>query len=80
MQVAPYPRSMEFRVLGPVEVVDRGLPVPLGGRKQRIVLGLLLARAGRSMSVERLSDALWGEDSPVGRREPSRRMSPVFAA
>ena len=31
---------MEFRILGPVEVVERGRVVPLGGSRQRALLAL----------------------------------------
>ncbi len=33
---------MEFRVLGPLEVVDGGRRVELGGRRQRALLAYLL--------------------------------------
>ena len=33
---------MESRILGPLEVVDRGSAVPLGGPKQRALLSVLL--------------------------------------
>src|ERR671937_971010 len=54
----------EFRLLGPVEVVDDGEPLPLGGQKQRAVLALLLLDAGRVVSTDRLIDALWSEQPP----------------
>ena len=56
---------MQFRVLGPLEVVDdAGSPVPLGGMKQRSVLGILLLSANRVVSVDRLVDEIWPEDRP----------------
>ena len=42
-----YARPMELRVLGPIEVVEDGKRFPLGGPKQRTVLALLIANAGR---------------------------------
>ena len=33
---------MDFRILGPVEVVENGTPLPLGGPRQRALLALLL--------------------------------------
>src|SRR5919106_5574446 len=42
-----YLRAMEFRLLGPVEVVDEKKPVRLGGPKQRTVLVHLLLRVNR---------------------------------
>ena len=54
----------EFRILGPLEVVDETGPLLLGGQKQRAVLALLLLDANRVVSVDRLIDALWGENPP----------------
>src|SRR3954454_22809864 len=56
---------MDFRVLGPLEVVDdSGKPLRLGGRKPRALLARLLLDANRTVSVERLVDDLWGDDVP----------------
>lgn len=55
---------MEFRLLGPLEVRDGTTRVPLGGRKQRALLARLLLEAGRTVSVERLVDDLWGHEAP----------------
>jgi YVTN family beta-propeller protein len=52
---------MEFRVLGPFEVVDRDRPVSLGGPKQRSLLAVLLLHRGQVVSTDRLVEALWGE-------------------
>jgi DNA-binding SARP family transcriptional activator len=57
---------MEFRILGPLEVVDEGRDVPLGGVKQRTLLALLLLTPNRAVSVDRLIDALWSGDPPTG--------------
>jgi DNA-binding SARP family transcriptional activator len=54
----------DFRILGPLEVSDETGPILLGGLKQRAVLALLLLDAGRVVSVDRLVDALWGEQPP----------------
>lgn len=54
---------MDFRLLGPMEVDDRDLPVPLGGLRQRSLLGLLLLRANEVVSSDRLLDDLWGEEA-----------------
>lgn len=55
---------MEFRVLGPMEVVRDDRLVPLGGPKQRVVLAQLLLHANRSVSTATLIDEVWGEDPP----------------
>jgi predicted ATPase/DNA-binding SARP family transcriptional activator len=55
---------LEFRLLGPVEVVADGGAVALGGPKQRALLAELLLRRGSAVPRERLVDALWGETPP----------------
>jgi eukaryotic-like serine/threonine-protein kinase len=52
---------MEFRILGPLEVLSNGRPLDLGGLKQRALLSLLLLDANRVVSRDRLIDALWDE-------------------
>lgn len=59
---------MEFRVLGQVEALVSGEPVPLGGPKPRTMLALLAAQAGRVVPLEQLIDAVWGEDPPEQAR------------
>ena len=54
----------EFRLLGPVEVVHDGRPLPLRGPKQRGLLALLLLGAGEPVSRDRLIEGLWGETPP----------------
>lgn len=54
----------EYRLLGPLEVARPGGAVPLGGRRQRLVLAALLLDANRVVSVDRLIDALWGDSPP----------------
>ena len=57
--------SVEFRILGPLEVLDDGAPVALPGGRARILLALLIAHAGEVVSSGRLIDDLWGEDPPA---------------
>jgi DNA-binding SARP family transcriptional activator len=54
----------DFRILGPLEVSDETGPLLLGGQKQRAVLAMLLLEPGRVVSIDRLIDALWGENPP----------------
>jgi DNA-binding SARP family transcriptional activator len=56
---------MEFRVLGPFEVSERGQLLEVGAGKQRALLALLLLRAGEVVSTDRLIDALWEERPPA---------------
>lgn len=55
-----------FSLLGPLQVTRCGERLSLGGRQQRAVLALLLAESGKVVSVGRLGDALWGEETPNG--------------
>ena len=56
---------MEFRILGSLEVVDRGRLLALGGPKQRALLAALLLTPNRAVSVDRLSDVLWPTRPPA---------------
>src|SRR5881394_1370452 len=60
---------MEFRILGPLEVVEDGEPVALGTLKERLVLGVLLLHANEFVSRDRLIDDLWGEAPPPTARK-----------
>ncbi|PKV93719.1 DNA-binding SARP family transcriptional activator [Amycolatopsis echigonensis] len=54
--------GLDFRVLGPAEVLAGDQVVPLGGSRPLIVLAGLLLRANRLVSVDVLSHWLWGDD------------------
>jgi DNA-binding SARP family transcriptional activator/streptogramin lyase len=60
---------VEFRILGPLEVVEDGNSVALGTLKERLVLGVLLLHANEFVSRERLIDDLWGEAPPPTARK-----------
>src|SRR6478609_3078797 len=55
---------MEFRVLGPLEVVGDEGPISLGGTSQRALLALLLLHANEVVSSDRLLDELWPQGAP----------------
>ncbi|HVM65565.1 MAG TPA: BTAD domain-containing putative transcriptional regulator, partial [Acidimicrobiales bacterium] len=55
---------MEVALLGPVEVRIDGAPLPITAPKERAVLALLALRAGTTVSVRALEEALWGENPP----------------
>ncbi len=57
--------GMEFRILGPLEAVDDGRTLDLGGPKQRALLAALLLRANEVVSQDALVDDLWGESPPT---------------
>jgi DNA-binding SARP family transcriptional activator len=56
--------GLEFRLLGPVEIVLDGEPSSLAAPRQEIVLAMLLLEANRVVPVSRLVDALWDETPP----------------
>ena len=56
---------MDFRILGPLEVLDEDCTIVLGGSKQRALLALLLLHANETLSTDRLIDELWGESPPA---------------
>jgi len=57
--------AAEFRILGPVEIVMDMRRVPLGGPRQRAVLGMLLVHRNEVVSADRLVDAVWGANPPA---------------
>ena len=56
---------LEFRILGPLEVVGESGPIRLGGPRQRATLALLLLHANAVVSVDQLADALYAGVPPV---------------
>jgi DNA-binding SARP family transcriptional activator len=72
---------MEFRILGPLEVVDGDSLVMLGGAKQRALLAILVLNANQVVSSDRLIDELWDEGSPEsGRKALQVRVSQLRKA
>jgi DNA-binding SARP family transcriptional activator/DNA-binding beta-propeller fold protein YncE len=57
-------RALDFRILGPLKVYERGRPLPLGGIKQRALLALLILHRNEVVSTDRLIDDLWGNELP----------------
>jgi DNA-binding SARP family transcriptional activator len=55
---------MEFRLLGPLEVVDGERRVPLRGPRQRALLAALLVSANEVVPDSVLVERLWGETPP----------------
>ena len=61
--------TLEFRLLGELEVLAGGRPVELGGAKQRALLALLLLERGRAVSTDRLIEAIWSGRAPETARK-----------
>jgi hypothetical protein len=49
---------MDFRILGPLEALEEGRAVALGGSKQRALLAVFLLHANEALSTDRLIDDL----------------------
>lgn len=60
--------AVEFRVLGPLEVLVNGTAVPLPSGRSRVLLATLLLRANEVVSADELVDRLWDGSPP----NPSR--------
>ncbi len=56
---------MEFRILGPLQVLEGGRELPLGSAKERSLLAVLLLHAGSVVSRARLIEELWGQAPPA---------------
>ncbi|MEV6028430.1 BTAD domain-containing putative transcriptional regulator [Streptomyces sp. NPDC052036] len=60
---------IQFKVLGPLEVVRRGSEINLGGIKQRAALGYLLLHANEAVATSKLIAALWDGPAPASARK-----------
>ncbi|MDQ7803060.1 BTAD domain-containing putative transcriptional regulator [Amycolatopsis sp. A133] len=60
---------LSFGVLGPLQVERDGVPVPVTGPKVRALLAALLMRANTTVSLDRLTELLWGDDPPETARK-----------
>jgi DNA-binding SARP family transcriptional activator len=57
--------EVRFGLLGHLEVVVGGRPVPVRTAKLRALLAVLLLRANETVPLRELSDALWGDAAPA---------------
>ncbi len=60
---------MEFRILGPLEVLGDAGPIRIDAPKHRALLAILLLHANQAVSAEALVGALWGERPPPSARK-----------
>jgi DNA-binding SARP family transcriptional activator len=60
---------MDFRILGPLEVLEDGRTLDLGGAKQRALMTVLALHANRVVAQEQLIDALWDGEPPETARK-----------
>src|SRR6266508_1889859 len=55
---------MEFRILGPLEVIDGGRPLAIRRGKEQALLAYMLLHANELVPSGRLIDVLWDERPP----------------
>jgi SARP family transcriptional regulator, regulator of embCAB operon len=60
--------TVQFGVLGPVQMRVEGVSVPLGTPKQRVVLAVLIVNANRPVGIDTLIGAAWDQRPPPGAR------------
>ena len=61
--------SVEYRILGPVEVdLDDGRPAPVPRGRARDLLCLLLAHRREAVTADQIVDGLWADAPPVNAR------------
>ena len=58
-------RQLDFRLLGPLEVLIDGGPVQIAGARQRVIAAILLLNANRVVLRERLIAYVWGDEPPT---------------
>ncbi|MDQ2965542.1 MAG: winged helix-turn-helix domain-containing protein, partial [Chloroflexota bacterium] len=56
--------ALQFRILGPFEVVGDGRSLPFASGKERALLAVLLLHPNERVSTDRLTDLLWDESPP----------------
>jgi DNA-binding SARP family transcriptional activator len=61
--------SVDFRILGPLQVSREGRLLDVGGHRQKVLVCLLLLHANEVISAERIIDMLWGETAPATARK-----------
>ena len=64
-----YLHGVRFSILGSIGAWRDGVPVSIGGPKQRALLAVLLINANRPVSRDRLIEALWGESPPPSAQQ-----------
>ncbi len=69
MAVEETGRAFVVRGLGPLTLHCQGSPLDLGGRRQRVLLAILLSHLDQVVPTARLIDGLWGEDPPQTARK-----------
>ncbi len=66
LEPPPEAETVEFRILGPLEVVCTDEPLDLRGAKRRGLIALLAVHAGQWLSLDRIVEELWGDEPAAG--------------
>lgn len=64
--------DVEFCLLGPLQVRNRGIALPVLPGKQRALLAALLLRANRMVPLAELTEVVWGSEPPATARATLR--------
>jgi DNA-binding SARP family transcriptional activator len=56
---------VEFRILGPLDVLDQHRRIEVCAAKERLLLAALIVHANEVISVDRLIEILWGAEPPA---------------
>src|SRR5437867_10271274 len=56
--------DVRFQTLGPLQVWNGTTWLPVPAAQQRVLLAVLLAKAGRVVSTDSLAEELWGSTPP----------------
>ena len=62
---SPRGSDVDFRILGPLEVVDDGRRLPIGQGRESALLALLLLRANEVIAADVLIEELWRGEPPA---------------
>ena len=73
-------RVMHFRILGPLDVSLGRMALQFPNGRQRTVLAMLLMQKGNLVSLDRITEGIWGEDPPVTARGADPYLHLRFAA
>lgn len=60
--------ELEFRILGPLEVIYDGKPIAIPSKRQRALLALLLLRLNEVVPVDELIEQLWHPVPPASAK------------
>jgi DNA-binding SARP family transcriptional activator len=59
------PVAVDFRLLGPLEILVDGVPQAMPGGKPKSLLAVLLINRNRVVSADSLADAMWDSEPPT---------------